>query len=80
MQSNTPPHPSEAETVAAKARKLRALMLETGLTFQELANTVQLSEQDLIGLLSGGQPEIRDLTNSESANSAPDDPAEPQTS
>jgi len=55
-------------------------MLETGLTFQELANTVQLSEQDLIGLLSGGQPEIRDLTNSDSANSDPDDPEEPQTS
>jgi len=63
MQSDVPHLDDDAATVAAKARRLRALMLETGLTFQELADTVQLSEQDLINLLSAGHAEIRDLSS-----------------
>ena len=77
MQPDIPPL---ATDVAAKARKLRALMFETGLTFQELAATVQLSEQDLISLLSAGQTQVRDLTKSESDNPGSHDTPRPQES
>jgi hypothetical protein len=80
MQPDIPPLANDAATLAAKARKLRALMFETGLTFQELAAAVQLSEQDLINLLSAGQTQVRELTQSESENSVSDDASRPQES
>ncbi len=73
MQSDVPHLDDDAATVAAKARKLRALMLETGLTFQELADTVQLSEQDLINLLSAGHAKIRDLSGLPLSDPSSDD-------